>query len=317
MNRIDRVTAILIQLQSKKVVKAQEIADRFAISLRTVYRDVNTLSEAGIPIIGEAGVGYSIMDGYRLPPVMFTAEEATAFLTAEKFIEQFTDASTSAHYRSAMYKIKAVLRGAEKDTLENMDDRIQVLRRPNLPFNQGTVDNVLQILMNAIADKRVLLLKYQALNANAPGERHIEPVGVFFAADVWHAIAFCRLRNDYRDFRVDRITGISTLSEKYTAAHPSLKVYLEQLYKDRTLQTGVIRIQKEVAKYLTKEKHNHGFILEEQHGDHIEMTFLTESLEGLARWYMMFADKACIVKPAELRDITHRLISKYFADLEK
>src|SRR5664279_5689637 len=98
MNRIDRVTAILIQLQSKRVVKAQEIADRFNISLRTVYRDVKTLDEAGLPVIGEAGVGYSIMEGYRLPPVMFTREEATAFLTAEKLVEKLTDVSTRKNY---------------------------------------------------------------------------------------------------------------------------------------------------------------------------------------------------------------------------
>jgi predicted DNA-binding transcriptional regulator YafY len=105
MNRIDRISAILIQLQSRRVVKASDIAERFNISLRTVYRDVKTLEEAGIPLIGEAGVGYSIMDGYRLPPVMFTKEEATAFLTAEKFVEKLTDASTMAYHRSAMYKI--------------------------------------------------------------------------------------------------------------------------------------------------------------------------------------------------------------------
>src|SRR6195952_2114515 len=105
MNRINRVSAILIQLQSRRVVKASDIAARFNISLRTVYRDVKTLEEAGVPIIGEAGVGYSIMDGYRLPPVMFTKEEATAFLTAEKFVEQLTDNETSAYYQSAMYKV--------------------------------------------------------------------------------------------------------------------------------------------------------------------------------------------------------------------
>ncbi|MEO6304683.1 MAG: HTH domain-containing protein, partial [Bacteroidia bacterium] len=119
MNRIDRVSNILIQLQSKRIVKAQDIASRFDISLRTVYRDIRTLEEAGIPLIGEAGVGYSIMDGYKLPPVMFTLEEATAFLTAEKLVEKLTDGSTKKSYRSAMFKVRSILRASEKDYLEN------------------------------------------------------------------------------------------------------------------------------------------------------------------------------------------------------
>src|ERR1700740_1562203 len=128
MNRIDRISAILIHLQSRRVVKAGDIAERFNISLRTVYRDIKTLEEAGIPLIGEAGVGYSIMDGYRLPPVMFTREEATAFLTAEKFVEKLTDTSTDAHYKSAMYKVRAILKTTEKDLLESMDGSIEVFK---------------------------------------------------------------------------------------------------------------------------------------------------------------------------------------------
>jgi predicted DNA-binding transcriptional regulator YafY len=87
MNRIDRLTAILVQLQSKKVVKAHEIADRFEISLRTVYRDVRALEEAGIPIGAEAGKGYFILDGYHLPPVMFSQQEANALVLGSKLIE--------------------------------------------------------------------------------------------------------------------------------------------------------------------------------------------------------------------------------------
>src|SRR5436190_22716018 len=98
MNRIDRLTAILVQLQSKRVVKAQEIADKYKLSLRTVYREIKALDEAGVPIIGEAGIGYSIMEAYRLPPVMFTKEEATAFLTAEKLVEKLTDVSTNKNH---------------------------------------------------------------------------------------------------------------------------------------------------------------------------------------------------------------------------
>src|SRR5678816_3495463 len=115
MNRIDRLSAILIQLQSRTLVKAQQIADKFSISLRTVYRDVHALQEAGVPVIGEAGTGYSLMEGYKLPPVMFNEEEASALLTAAKLMQSKTDASSSKHYGSALDKIKAVLRLTEKD----------------------------------------------------------------------------------------------------------------------------------------------------------------------------------------------------------
>eukprot|EP01136_Pigoraptor_vietnamica_P039838 Opistho-1_new@11073 len=100
--RFDRVIAILIQLQSKKVVKAQELAERFEVSLRTIYRDIRTLEASGVPIYGEAGIGYSLVDGYRLPPVMFTREEASSFIAAEKLMEKFIDKELGQHYQSAM-----------------------------------------------------------------------------------------------------------------------------------------------------------------------------------------------------------------------
>src|SRR6202000_1773063 len=178
MNRIDRISAILIQLQSRRVVKAGDIADRFRISLRTVYRDIKPLKEAGIPLIGEAGVGYSIMDGYRLPPVMFTREEATAFLTAEKFVEKMTDASTAEHHKSAMYKIRAILKSTEKNLLEDMDSGIEVLRS----HSNVTVDNKdhIQPLLTSIAQKRVLTIDYFANHSQEHTKRDVEPIGIFF-----------------------------------------------------------------------------------------------------------------------------------------
>src|SRR5215203_7098302 len=108
MNRIDRLAAITIQLQSKRLVKAQEVADKFGISLRTVYRDIHALEEAGVPVIGEAGVGYRLMEGYKLPPVLFNQDEASALLTASKLMQSMSDEHSSKHYSSALDKIKAV-----------------------------------------------------------------------------------------------------------------------------------------------------------------------------------------------------------------
>src|ERR1044072_6926076 len=126
MNRIDRLHAILTHLQSKKRVTAQEIADRFNISLRTVYRDVKALEESGVPVIGEAGSGYTVMEGYRLPPVLFTQEEASALLMGAKLAQHQTDASVQKHFLAALYKIKAVLRTSDKEHMDALDDNIAV-----------------------------------------------------------------------------------------------------------------------------------------------------------------------------------------------
>src|SRR5690606_32155840 len=100
--KFDRTVAILIQLQSKKTVKAQDLADRFGVSIRTIYRDIRTLESSGVPIYSEAGVGYSLVDGYRLPPVMFSKEEAVSFITAEKLMQHFTDNNLKKHFQSAL-----------------------------------------------------------------------------------------------------------------------------------------------------------------------------------------------------------------------
>ena len=299
MNRIDRITAILIQLQSRRVVKAQDIAERFSISLRTVYRDVRTLEEAGIPVVGEAGVGYSIMDGYRLPPVQFTKEEASAFLTAEKLVEKLTDASTRESYSSAMFKIRSVLRSNEKEYLENMDDHIEVMENKYLP--KDNVTSSIQQILQSISERKVICIDYFANHSQQTTSRHIEPVGIFYLGSYWHLIAFCRMRNDYRNFRTDRILKISITDEAYKKEHPPLKTYLKQISKERELHTVVMKAPNRILRYFGDQKYYNGFVSQKELKDHVEMTFLTESIEGFARWYMMFGDVAEIVSPEHLK----------------
>lgn len=302
MNRIDRISAILIQLQSRRVVKASDIAERFNISLRTVYRDVKTLEEAGIPLMGEAGVGYSIMDGYRLPPVMFTREEATAFLTAEKFVEKLTDTTTMKHHQSAMFKVRAILKTAEKDALENLDGSIEVLKSHSQKRAGNNTDHI-QTILDSIVQKRLLRMDYFAGHSQEFTQRDVEPVGIFFLDSFWHLIAYCRLRNDYRDFRVDRIRKIITTDINYNGSkHPTLKAYIAQTAQEKQLETVVIRVDKEISHHLDYQKYYSGFVSEKAIGNKIEMTFLTSSIEGFARWFMMFGDCAEIIQPQALID---------------
>lgn len=319
MNRIDRISAILIHLQSRKVVKAQDIADRFEISLRTVYRDIRTLEQAGIPLIGEAGMGYSIVDGYRLPPVMFSPEEALALFTAEKLVAQLTDGTNAVNYHSAMYKIKAVMDRDKQDLLQNISDHIEVFKHPGQKSIQPDL-SLLQPVLKSIDQKKILRIGYLARYNHQQTERLVEPLGVFYADNNWHLIAFCRMRNDYRDFRLDRISLMNLTGTYFSKDHLSLKDYLAQ--KKAAENTNnypviIIKVKKSMAVWLDFEKVYHGFISEALIDDEIEMTFMTSSLQGFARWFLMFGDHARILQPEALKEEVRSLISSVSGRLDE
>jgi predicted DNA-binding transcriptional regulator YafY len=221
MNRLDRISAILVTLQSRSVVRAADLAERFGVSVRTVYRDIRTLEQAGVPVCGDAGVGYSLVDGYRLPPLMFTTEEALAFLTAEKFIEKMTDPDNSGHFRSAMDKVRAVMRGAGRGYMEGLDGRISVLRSRRTP--ETKTDGPLQTILRSIGDREILDMGYTGADGRVT-RREVEAVGVAFSHPCWYVAAWCHLRGEYRTFRLDRIENLTPTGRTYTIGnHPPLK----------------------------------------------------------------------------------------------
>jgi len=239
---------------------------------------------------------------------MFTIEEATAFLTAEKLIEKLTDASTEESYKSAMYKVKAVLRATEKDYLENMDEHIEVLNNSYVSKPKH-LSNPIQVILKSISEKKVLSIEYFSNNSQEKTKRNIEPVGIFYAGNYWHVIAFCHLRNDYRDFRTDRISNLSQTSQQFKKEHPSLKTYLKQLSKERQLETVIMQVDKKILRHFGDQLFYNGFVsqTETKDKDIVEMTFLSASLEGFARWYMMFGDRADVISPERLKDIIREI----------
>jgi predicted DNA-binding transcriptional regulator YafY len=297
--RFDRIVAILIQLQSKKIVKAQELANRFEVSLRTIYRDIRTLEASGVPIYSEAGVGYALMDGYRLPPVMFTREEASSFIAAEKLMQKFTDETLGNHYASAMYKLKAVLRSDDKDWISNIESSILMQSGEKL-FNDKS-PNTLATLFESIAEKTQIILSYEAIQSDGITVRTIEPVGIFHENNNWYAFGYCHLRKDYRQFRADRVHGIQKTAIPFSLEHDTLETYLDKNKNSPTTKVRIL-VAKKIAKYLAFEQKYHGFVSEKEIDDRIEMTFMTRDIEnGFARWYMMFGDYASIVEPESLK----------------
>lgn len=301
MNRFDRITSILLQLQSKRVVTAQEIAKKHGISVRTVYRDIRSLEEGGIPIVSDAGVGYSIVEGYHLPPVRFTKEEAISFLTAEKLMEKMTDRMSFEVFESAVTKIKAVLKSDEKAHLENMGEHIEIRDNPYFAKRKRP-QNFLQDILRSIHLKEVIAINYFSNHDQKSKQREVEPVGVYLMENNWYLIAYCWLRKDYRTFRLDRIEQLKFSSKPFTKKHLPLKSFMKELStKAPELHAVVMTVDKEVLKFLGEQKYYHGFISQKDLGSKVEMSFLCPSLEGFARWYIMFGDHADIVQPKALK----------------
>lgn len=307
MNRLDRLTSILTHLQTKRTITAQELADRFQISLRTVYRDLRSLDEAGVPIIGEVGQGYSLVEGYRLPPVMFTKEEAQAFLIAEKIVEKVTDQESSRHFQSALFKIKAVLKSTQKEAIDTLSSQVEVIPKPNGLLTAGR-DHTLQILLQSLSEKRVVSLEYTTFEQEVTTRRTVEPVGVYYSFEQWYLIAWCRLRNDYRNFRLDRIREIIVCEETFHNHHPTLKDYLEKVKHEEQLTKVVLQVCADGVKYMQVERYNQGFVFEKKTENGVEMTFMTCHLEGFARWAIMLGDYIQVIEPQELKSRIKELL---------
>ena len=145
--------AIFIHLQSRRTVRAQDLADRFEVSLRTIYRDIKSLEQAGIPIYSEAGTGYELMEGYKLPPVMFFSGGSTKFIAAEKLMDRFIDEGLKQNFLSATYKIKSVLRMSEKDLLSTLENQIIIQKTATFKFSKKRPDHTMETLFNAIAQQ--------------------------------------------------------------------------------------------------------------------------------------------------------------------
>lgn len=311
MNRFDRVTAILIHLQAKRTVSGPALAEQFNVSLRTIYRDLRTLEEAGVPLIGEPGIGYSLAEGYRLPPVMFTREEATALLTAEKLAARLTDAPTAQLSAAAMNKVRTVLRRPDRDHLDELAPHIQVFG----PRNQASRPQAYQQLVAAISMQRLVHLRYQAAENEAPTTRDIEPISLYLSRQ-WHVVAYCRLRQTIRNFRLDRIDHLELRPEVFVARPKLVQDYWAAAASRRQKEQVVLRFQTAamlpaLAQHLHDTKHQYGWAHEQRLPDaQVEMTLFIGSLPYLATWLLPYAGALTIVEPralaAPLRELAQR-----------
>jgi len=226
MTRLTRLTTILLHLQSKRVVTAQELADRFDVTQRTIYRDIRALEEAGVPIIGEAGKGYSLVEGYRVPPVMFTEQEINALLTAQQYFQKNADKSAYNDFANVVTKIKAIMRYSEKEKAEKLENRLYIHSN-----DQSNETNLLSTIQLSITNCRALKIKYHANYNDTVTDRFVEPLGVYLYKENWIVVAHCRLRNELREFRIDRILNLTLTTDAFPDRNFTLDEYFRTLYE--------------------------------------------------------------------------------------
>jgi predicted DNA-binding transcriptional regulator YafY len=226
--RLRRLIALLTVLQTKRIVNATDLATRFKVSTRTVYRDIKLLEEAGVPVFTEEGKGFSLVEGYKVPPLLFTESEAAAVITAEKLVAGNNDDSLVRNYRNATDKVKAVLRYAEKEKMDLLSKRVKVY----VNTDEKPSSSHLAELQQALTDYKLIKIEYCALKENEITERVVEPFALFYAANKWLLLAFCRLRKDYRFFRVDRFQSFHILTESFEPHKMTISQYLNRLAED-------------------------------------------------------------------------------------
>lgn len=227
--RISRLTAIITQLQSRRLVTATYLATHYEVSIRTIYRDIQTLLQSGIPIITEEGKGYTLMEGYQLPPVLFSETEANALVTAEKLVQQNKDQSLSENYSSAMVKIKSVLKHSQKGKVDLLTNRVHIGEHKTQKTSEYLMD-----IQSAITNFKILDIEYFSSSGEL-SQRRIEPFGVYNTQGNWLLIAFCRLRGDFRVFRVDYIQKSVTLNEFFEPHSMTMEEYfVNYIQKKRT-----------------------------------------------------------------------------------
>lgn len=226
MRRGDRLFQIVQLLRTHKRITAQQMAQRLEVSERTIYRDMQDLSLSSVPVISETGVGYSIDSSYNLPPITFSEDELESLLLGVRMVQSWSDRKMAAEATRVMEKIECILPANLKQSLKSQEILV-----PAFHVFSGVAD-LMPGIRHAIKKQNKINLYYRRADSER-SERIIWPLGLFFWGKVWTAVAWCEIRNDFRQFRIDRIEQYDVLDEVFvTKENQTLNHYLLQVCRD-------------------------------------------------------------------------------------
>jgi predicted DNA-binding transcriptional regulator YafY len=207
MRRADRLFRLVQILRRRKLSRARDLAEELEVSERTIYRDIRDLASSGVPVEGEAGVGYILRDGYDLPPLMFDPDEIEALVVGARMVQSWTDQHMARAASDALSKIEAVVPERLRGLIGGVP--IAVADIPQEPISVS-----MPLLRRAIRDRNLVELDYTDAKGDGT-QRRVWPLGMLFFGSVWLLAGWCELRDAFRVFRADRINHLTVLEERY------------------------------------------------------------------------------------------------------
>lgn len=300
MNRTDRLFALLLEIQSHPRITAGQLASRFDVTKRTVYRDVLALMEAGVPVAGKAGSGYAIEEGYFLPPVTFTREEALMLSLGVNAAGRQFDAHYRRAARSAEAKIRSVLPPGLKKEIAYLLGSINLYSGEQKAGS--AVTEALEKVRRAVIEGKRLVFRYYKRSGDPerPMVRQVDPylLANFFGS--WSVSGYDPLRKDIRMFRLDRMDGVMVSEKRFQRPK---KFRPELLYRDDPSQEReyVVRIDRSLHRWV-KEQPPYRIVRTRTDAKHVTLTIASSSQAQVAAWTLRWGSGAEAVSPASFRE---------------
>jgi predicted DNA-binding transcriptional regulator YafY len=294
MNRIDRLFAILIALQKNKRVRSQDLADKFHVSKRTVYRDILALNESGVPIVSLPGEGYELMPGYYLPPLNFTETEAVALILGTQLLKQQAAGTVTGGAQQALDKLSVALPKNVRDRVEALTSIIGFFTDKNR-FDLD--DPKLMVLQKAIQNRRVVHIGYHGFDRDKTTNRTIEPYQLYYAMGAWYVEGFCRLRKEMRTFRLSRM-------EKLTPGTDAFARREQKRTRPDAVITVKMRFDEKIVRWV-RERQHYGFLKEQamRNSNGVIMAYRIIRLTDIMPWILSWGSGAEVLEPKELREM--------------
>lgn len=299
MNRTDRLLAILLELQRKGSRRAEDLASTFETSKRTIYRDIQALCESGVPVVAQAGVGYSLVEGYFLPPVSFSADEATMLLLGGDFVAQSFDAQYRDAAHSASRKIETVLSEKLRSEVRYLRDSIAFVAPETLAAGQSA--SFLPQLRRAIIECKMIRFHYHTRYSqdgkSAKNTREADPYAMLHYGDAWYLIGHCHLRRDIRNFRLDRVSDLRLLNKTFDRP-PGFR--LEPPEDDQRNLKVVALFSREAAPWVRESRSYYVDSMEEV-ADGLLVTMRVRVENEIWQWLFSWGSQVRVLEPESLR----------------